>query len=235
MTVGAAIGYVHGNTSTDTLPVHGRFDSYQALLYGGYAPEPYWIQTTLGIARNDDTMKRSILFTDTPRTAQGDTTGNQYFASLGTGVDLPGGALGVITPFAGLQAQYVELSGLTEAGAGSVDLALPGLLASSVSSLLGAQWRKAFHWMGRTWHVDMEEAWVHTYGAITRAIDASFAGAPASSFSVHGSGPARDAAQLSVGIRVEIARRAFAFVHCESGLGARESTLAGRVGLDFRW
>jgi uncharacterized protein with beta-barrel porin domain len=235
LTVGAAIGYMHGNTSTDTLPVHGQFDSYQALLYGSYAPEPYWLQTMLGIARNDDTMKRSILFTDTPRTAQGDTTGNQYFASLRTGVDLPGGAFGVIAPFAGLQAQYVELSGLTETGAGSVDLTLPGLSASSVSSLLGAQWRKAYHWMGRTWHVDMEAAWVHTYGALTRAIDARFTGAPAGGFTVHGSGPARDAAQLSVGTRVELTRRAFAFVHCEGELGAHESTLAGTVGLDYRW
>ena len=226
---------MHGNTSTDSLPVHGQFDSYQALLYGSYAPEPYWLQTMLGIARNDDTMKRSILFTDTPRTAQGDTTGNQYFASLRTGVDLPGGALGVIAPFAGLQAQYVELSGLTETGAGSVDLTLPGLSASSVNSLLGAQWRNAYHWMGHIWHVDMEAAWVHTYGALTRTIDARFTGAPPSSFAVHGGGPARDAAQLSVGTRVELTRRAFAFVHCEGELGAHESTLAGTVGLDYRW
>jgi uncharacterized protein with beta-barrel porin domain len=235
LTLGAAIGYIHGNTSTDTLPVHGQFDSYQALLYGSYAPGPYWLQTTVGVARNDDTMKRSILFTDTPRTAQGDTAGNQYFASLRTGVDLPGGALGMIAPFAGLQAQYVELSGLTETGAGSVDLALPDTSASSVSSLLGAQWRQAFDWAGHAWHVDMETAWVHTYGALTRAIDASFAGAPASSFTVHGSGPARDAAQISVGTRVEFARRAFAFVHCEGELGAHESTLEGTVGLDYRW
>ena len=235
LTLGAAIGYLHGNTSTDTLPVHGQFDSYQALLYGSYAPGPYWLQTTLGVARNDDAMKRSILFTDTPRTAQADTAGNQYFASLRTGLDLPGGALGMIAPFAGLQAQYVELSGLTETGAGSVDLALPGISASSVSSLLGAQWRKAFDWAGRPWHVDMEAAWVHTYGALTRAIDASFTGAPASGFTVHGGGPARDAAQISVGTRVEFARRALAFLHCEGELGAHESVLAGTVGLDYRW
>jgi len=119
LTLGAALVAVHGNTSTDTLPVHGQFDSYQAALYGSYVPGAYWLQATIGYARNDDEMKRSLFFTDTPRTALGNVDGNQYFASLRNGVDLPIAKFGVFTPFVALEMQSVESPGFTETGADS--------------------------------------------------------------------------------------------------------------------
>jgi hypothetical protein len=41
-------------------------------------------------------MKRSVFFTDTPRTALGSVDANQYFALLRNGVDLPVGKFGVL-------------------------------------------------------------------------------------------------------------------------------------------
>ncbi|WP_181969844.1 autotransporter domain-containing protein [Paraburkholderia sp. DHOC27] len=235
LTLGAAFAWLHGNTSTDSLPVHSEFDSYQAMLYGSYVPGLYWLDTMLGYARNDDQMKRSILFTDPSRTAQGDANGNQYFASLRTGVDLPVGAMGVITPFAGLEAQYVELSGLNETGAGAVDLQLPGSSASAVRSLLGTQWRKTLAWAGRQWRFDVQAAWVHAYGALTRSVDASFKGAPSSSFVVHGSGPARDAAQLALSASVTLGQHARAFLRCGGEFGAHDNAITGVAGIAYLW
>ncbi|MEM5382757.1 autotransporter domain-containing protein [Paraburkholderia phymatum] len=235
LTLGAALSYVHGNTSTDTLPVHGQFDSYQAALYASYVPGRYWLNTAIGYARNDDAMKRDITFTDPMRTAQGSTGGNQYFASRRTGIDLAAGAIGVLSPFVGFDAQYVEGSGFTESGADSVNLAVQSASASAVRSLLGTQWRHAFDWFGHAWRVDASAAWAHEYGALTRAINASFAGAPGSGFTVHGSGPARDAAQLGVGASIEIARRAQLFARYDVEFGARTVMHAGSVGFDYHW
>lgn len=235
LTLGAALSYVHGNTSTDTLPAHGQFDSYQVALYASYVPGSYWLQSTIGYARNEDQMKRDIAFTDPSRTAQGDTGGNQYFASLRTGIDLSAGAIGVLSPFVGFDAQYVEASGLTESGADSIALAVQSASASAVRSLVGTQWRHAFDWFGRTWRFDASAAWAHEYGALTRAVNASFAGAPGSGFTVHGSGPARDAAQLGVGASIEIARHAQLFARYEGEFGARNVMHAGSVGFDYRW
>jgi uncharacterized protein with beta-barrel porin domain len=234
-TLGAALIAVHGNTSTDTLPVHGQFDTYQAALYGSYVPGAYWLQATIGYARNDDEMKRSLLFTDTPRTALGNVDGNQYFASLRNGVDLPMAKFGVFTPFVALEMQSVESPAFTETGADSANLAVAGNTANSMRSLLGAQWRKDIDWIGRAWSLNAQLAWAHQYGMQTQAINASFEGAADSDFTVHGSGPARDMAQVGLGARVELGRQIHAVLRYDGEFGGGGHTHAGSAGVDYRW
>ena len=235
VTVGAALAVVHGNTSTDTLPVHGQFDSYQAALYGAYVPGPYWLQTTIGYVRNNDEMKRSLFFTDTPRTALGSVDGNQYFASLRNGVDLSMGKFGVLAPFVALEMQRVESPGFTETGAESVNLAVSGNTANSMRSLLGAQWRNGFDWLGHTWSLNAELGWIHQYGPQTQSISARFEGATGSGFTMHGSGPARDAAQVGLGTRVALSQRTHAFLRYDGEFGGGGHTHAGSAGFDYRW
>jgi uncharacterized protein with beta-barrel porin domain len=235
LTLGAALVAVHGNTSTDTLPVHGQFDSYQAALYGSYAPGAYWLQATIGYARNDDEMKRSLFFTDTPRTALGNVDGNQYFALLRNGVDLPIAKFGVFTPFVALEMQSVESPGFTETGADSVNLAVSGNTANSMRSLLGTQWRKDVDWLGRAWSLNGQLAWAHQYGTQTQAINARFEGAADSGFTVHGSGPARDMARVGLGARVELGRQIHAFFRYDGEFGGGGHAHAGTAGVDYRW
>ncbi|MFT4508833.1 autotransporter outer membrane beta-barrel domain-containing protein [Caballeronia sp. 15711] len=234
-TVGAALVALHGNTSTDTLPVHGQFDSYQAALYGSYVPGAYWLQATIGYARNDDKMQRSLFFTDAPRTAIGSVDGNQYFASLRNGVDLPIAKLGVLTPFVALEMQSVESPGFTETGADSVNLAVSGNTTTSMRSLLGAQWRKEVDWLGRAFSLNGQLAWAHQYGTQTQAANARFEGAAESDFTVHGSGPARDMAQVGVGARVELGRQTHAFLRYDGEFGGGGHTHSGSAGVDYRW
>jgi uncharacterized protein with beta-barrel porin domain len=235
LTLGAALAAVHGNTSTDTLPVHGQFDSYQAAVYGSYVPGAYWLQATIGYARNNDEMQRSLFFTDTPRTALGSADGNQFFASLRNGVDLPIAKFGVFTPFVALEMQSVESPAFIETGADSVNLAVSGNTANSIRSLLGAQWRKDFDWVDRAWSLNAQLAWAHQYGTQTQAIDARFEGATDSSFTVHGSGPARDMAQVGLGARVELGKQIHAFLRYDGEFGGGGHTHAGSVGIDYRW
>jgi uncharacterized protein with beta-barrel porin domain len=235
LTLGAALVAVHGNTSTDTLPVHGQFDSYQASLYGSYVPGAYWLQATIGYARNDDDMKRSLFFTDTPRTAIGNVDGNQYFASLRNGVDMPIAKFGVFTPFVALEMQSVESPGFTETGADSVNLAVSGNTENSMRSLLGAQWRKDVDWLARGWNLKGQLAWAHQYGTQTQSINARFEGAADSAFTVHGSGPARDRAQVGLAARVELGRQIHAFLRYDGEFGGGGHTHAGSAGVDYRW
>jgi outer membrane autotransporter protein len=233
--LGAAIAAIHGNTSTDTLPVHGQFDSYQAALYGSYAPGPYWLQATIGYARNDDSMKRSLLFTDTPRTALGSVDGNQYFASIRDGVDLPIGRFGILAPFVALEMQRVESPRFTETGAESVNLAVSGNTVNSMRSSLGAQWRNGFDWLGHAWNFNGELAWARQYGTQTQTISASFEGATASGFTLHGSGPARDMAQIGLGTRVALGSQTHAFLRYGGEFGGRGHTHGGSAGFDYQW
>lgn len=233
--IGAAFGYMHGNTSTHSLPVHGQFDSYQAVLYGRYATNAFWFRGALGYARNIDDMRRDITFTEVPRQATGRTHGNQYFAALRTGIDVPGIVPGVLSPFAGTELQTVKLSGMTETGADAVNLVLPSRSSTSVRSLLGTEWRHAFDGFGVAWRIDAAAAWVHTYGTNTLAVDARFAGAPASSFTVHGSGQNRNAAQLRLGIGVSPGRRTHVSVRYDWELGTHGSTHGGSLGFAYRW
>jgi uncharacterized protein YhjY with autotransporter beta-barrel domain len=92
--------------------------------------------------------------TDTPRTALGSVDANQCFALLRNGVDLPVGKFGVLAPFVELEMQHAESPGFTETGTDSVNLAVSGNTANSMRSLLGAQWRKEFDWLGHAWNLD---------------------------------------------------------------------------------
>jgi len=235
VTLGGALAYVHGNVSVNTLPAHGQFDSYQAALCGSYVPGPYWLQASLGYARNSDEMNRSLLFTDTPRTALGNVDGNQYFVSIRNGVDFPAGKFGVLSPFVALEMQRVEAPGFGESGADSVNLAVSGQADNSMRSLLGAQWRNEFKWLGHAWNLSTELGWAHQYGSLTQTINASFEGAAASGFTEHGSGPARDAAQIGIGTRVTLGQRLHAFLRYDGEFGGRARTNAGSAGLDYRW
>jgi uncharacterized protein with beta-barrel porin domain len=119
-------------------------------------------------------MKRSLFFTDTPRTALGNVDGNQYFALLRNGVDLPIERFGVFTPFVALEMQSVESPAFIESGADS-------------------------------------------------------------DFTVHGSGPARDMAQVGLGARVELGRQIHAFLRYDGEFGGSGHTHAGSVGVDYQW
>lgn len=230
-TSGAAFGYLHGNTFTHSLPVHGQFDSYQAIVYGRYATGPYWFRGALGYARNIDEMRRDILFTDMPREARGGRHGNQFFTTLRTGFDVPGAVPGVLAPFAGVEAQLVKLSGVTEAGADAVGLVLPSSSDSSIRSLLGTEWR----YVSDAWRIDAAVAWVHTFGTNTLAIDARFAGAPASAFTVHGSGQNRNAVQLRLGAGFRPTLRTSVSFRYDGELGTHGSTHGGAISVSYRW
>ncbi|KQR90041.1 hypothetical protein ASG35_02115 [Burkholderia sp. Leaf177] len=233
--VGAALAAMHGNTSTSTLPVHGQFDTYQAAFYGSYVPGTYWLQGLLGYARNSTDMKRSLFFTDTPRTALGSVDGNQYFATLSNGLDIPVGKVGVVSPFVSLELQRAETPAFNESGAGAVNLAVSANTANSIRSSLGARWRNEFDLIGHAWSLNGELAWAHQYGTRTQAVSASFEGAPNSDFTVHGSGAARDAMQAGVGVRVALGRRVHAGLRYDGEFGAGSHVHAGSVGFDYRW
>jgi outer membrane autotransporter protein len=230
-----AFGYVHGNTFTHSLPVHGQFDSYQAVLYGRYTAGRYWFRQALGYARNIDEMRRDITFTEVPRRATGGAHGNQFFTALRTGVDLPLAMPGVLSPFAGAELQSVKLSGTTETGADSVNLVLPSRTTHSVRSLLGTEWRHLFDGPGGAWRIDAAAAWVHTFGTNTLAIDARYAGAPATSFTVHGSGQSRNAAQLRLGMSVSPTPRSRLSIRYDGELGTHGSTHGGALGFSYHW
>jgi uncharacterized protein with beta-barrel porin domain len=235
VTLGAALAAMHGNTSTSTLPVHGQFDTYQAALYGTYMPGAYWLQASLGYARNSDDMKRSIFFTDTPRTALGSVDGNQYFATLSNGVDVSMGKIGVLSPFVSLEMQHEETPAFSESGADSVNLGVSANAADSIRTSLGARWRNQFEFFGRAWSLNGDLAWVHQYGALTQAVSASFEGAENSAFTVHGSGPARDAMQAGAGVRIALGRQVHAGLRYNGEFGGGGHAHAGSAEFDYRW
>jgi outer membrane autotransporter protein len=116
-----------------------------------------------------------------------------------------------------------------------VNLAVSGDTNNSMRSLLGAQWRNEIKWLGHAWNLSTELAWVHQYGSLTQAINASFEGAADSGFIEHGSGPASNAAQIGIGTRVTLGQRVHGFLRYDGEFGGRVRTNAGSAGLDYRW
>ena len=228
---GIALGYAHATTGTDALPAHGTIDTYQLSLYGSHAAGALWAQGAAGYAIGNDRMRRQLPFSDTPRMAEGRSDSGQAFGFLRAGVDVQAGQAGVLAPFAGVEAQRVSLSGLTETGAGAADLNVARQSATALSSLLGAQW--TCH-LG-TASVHAEVAWARQFGSLTRKVNATFTAAPIGAMTLYGASPDRDAARLALGATVPIGRHGEGYLRYDGQYGRRGSASMGSAGAAYRW
>jgi outer membrane autotransporter protein len=234
-TLGGMLGYVHGSEATDGLPVHATSESYQAAAYGEYARGPVWLRGTVGLAFHTAQMSRQITFTDTPLTAVGDPDGTQYFADLRAGWDIPTARFGTFTPFVAVQAQRITAPGFTESGAGALSLAIGNASTTVSRSILGAQWSASLGGVASRWTAQANLGWAHAYGALTRVIQAQFVGAPASAFTEYGAGPARDTAEIGVGVSAAVGRNAHLTLRYDGNYGGHQSASALSLAADYRW
>jgi len=228
---GVALGYAHATTGTDTLPARGTIDTYQLSLYGSHAAGAAWAQGAAGYAIGNDRMRRQLPFSDTPRTAEGRSDSAQAFGFLRAGVDVQAGQVGVLAPFAGVEAQRVSLSGLTETGAGAAGLNVARQSATAFSSLLGAQWTRPLG----TASIHAEVAWARQFGSLTRKVDATFTAAPPGAMTLYGASPDRDAARVALAATLPVGRHGEAYLRYDGQYGRRGSASMGSAGAAYRW
>jgi autotransporter-associated beta strand protein len=236
---GVTAGYTAANQYTQTMPGQGSANTVQLGLYGEYGAGNFYLDALAGYAHSSNQMTRPIsLLGLAQRTAIGKTTTEQFFGQLEAGYKIAlGGPLSpFVTPFARLQGSTASQAGFTESGADSLDLTVAGQTTNSLRTVLGAQaggsidlgWREKLGLVLRL-------GWSHEYADTSRPVNASFAGAPASPFTVAGAQAPRDGAIVGLSASTAIAEATSLYLRYDGELAGGNTSHIVSAGLRITW
>lgn len=175
-------------------------DSWIASLYGTYSAPSWYVDGALTLGWHAYDSTRVVNFAGIqPQTARASYNGFQYGAKAEVGVPLAvGGA--TVTPLASLAFSRLRQDGYTETGAPGANLAVEGTSTNSLKSGLGAKVSLgALPAGGWTLTPTARAVWLHEFSSSAPDQTASFT-AGSTPFTTAGTSPARDHANLGVGL-----------------------------------
>ena len=235
---GVAVGYAGANLFTQGIDGRGTSDTVQLALYGKLTEGALYVDGLAGYARSENRMQRPIVFPGIQRTASGQTHADQFFAQLESGyrIGLGGPADTFVTPFARLQASTSTQAAFTETGAASLNLNVAEQTTQSLRSVLGAQvgtsidagWREKLNLAFRL-------GWSHEYADTARPVTASFAGAPALTFTPTGAAAPRNGVVLGFSATTSIAEATSLYVRYDGDLAGDNTNHLLSVGVRMIW
>ncbi|EOV9616476.1 autotransporter domain-containing protein [Cronobacter dublinensis] len=201
--VGAALNY--SNTS-----VHGKdnltgnnstANNYGVIGYAGYSGDPWFVNLSAALTRqNYDTVRRAD-FTGFSGTANGKFNGQSVTLQSEFGYPFTLPAAVVITPMAGLTYGYQHVDGYKESGGNGMALDVGSSHSQSVTSDLGTRIEKGFDTgLGRLTPF-AQVSWIHQYDNRRTSNTATYAADTIgeTQFTTKGAAPVKDMAGLSVG------------------------------------
>jgi outer membrane autotransporter protein len=236
---GVTVGYQTGGQWTGGFEGRSVTDTVQAGLYGSFTQGPVYVDALAAYAYNANQLWRPINIPGLqPRTAFGQTAGNQFLGQVEGGyrVDLGGAPGYFVTPFALLQGSVATQNGFTETGAQSLDLSVAQQTTSSLRTIFGAQ-------VGAAVDVGLRDkiaaqlrlGWSHEYSDTARPVTASFVGAPSVPFTVFGAAPTRDGAVIGFSAGTAIAEAMSVYLRYEGNIAGQDSSHALTAGLRVTW
>jgi outer membrane autotransporter protein len=141
-----------------------------------------------------------------------------------------------VSPFARLQTAAVAQNGFTESGANSLNLGVAQQNTTSVRTVLGADLGAGVPLAnGRTLAVALRLGWAHEYASTARPMTAAFAGAPATSFTVYGAQPMRDAAVIGLGLDTKVADQISIYARYDGEITGDDDAHAFSAGVRMSW
>lgn len=148
LTGGIALGFLRGQVDGDAATGEVRIESYQASLYGLYAPpteaavKPF-VDATLGTGLSRYDARRTIAFGALSRRATADSQGTDVTAEAGIGISTRIEGID-IEPRLHLRWDRIARRGFTETGVGSLNLSVDGQTADAVRAGIGVSAARSF-------------------------------------------------------------------------------------------
>ncbi len=201
--LGAALNY--SNTS-----VHGKdnlsgnnstADNYGVIGYAGYTGNPWYLNLSAGLNRQNYSSVRRADFTGFSGAAHGKFNGQSITlqSELGYPIALPADV--VLTPLAGLTYGYQHVDGYSETGGNGMALDVSSTHAQSVVSDIGARIGKTFATGLGNLTPFAQVSWIHQYDNRQVSSHATYAADAIgeTSFITKGASPVEDMAGVAVG------------------------------------
>jgi outer membrane autotransporter protein len=231
---GITVGYAGSTLYTQGMDGRGTSDTVQIGLYGEYSNGPFFLDALTGYARSHNQMQRPIVIAGLqPRTAHGDTWANQFFGQLEAGYRLGvyAPAHASLLPFVRLQGSTSTQDAFSEWGADSLNLNLAQQTTNSLRTVAGSELDGTI----RKVDLKLRLGWSHEYADTSRPATASFAGAPALSFTTQGAAAPRDGAIVGLGLNATIADATSIYARYEGEVQGGNTSHIFAAGLRWVW
>lgn len=203
--VGAAMGYTRNRASIAS----GDLDvnSFHLAGYGGWQQDALYARGSLGVGYHRADSERSVARLSETATADYSARG------IGTGIEM-GYVFEVtdaarVTPFGGLDYEYLRRSGFSESGAGAANLDVDSESEYSLRSQAGVRFDQTFDTTGGWVAPYAEAAWVHEHGDRSSRMDTTFSGDSAGQFTIEGPRLSRNRARIALGVQSELNSNSF--------------------------
>lgn len=201
--LGAAVNYsntsVHGkdNLSGNT----STADNYGVIGYAGYTGEPWYLNLSAGVNRQNYSSVRRADFTGFSGAAQGKFNGQSVTLQTEVGYPFTLPAHVVLTPLAGLTYGYQHVDGYKETGGNGMALDVDSTHSQSVVSTLGGRIEKTFATGLGNLTPFAQVSWIHQYDNHQVSSSASYAADTIgeTSFITKGASPVEDMAGVAIG------------------------------------
>jgi Autotransporter beta-domain len=231
--LGGAFGFARSKVGQDLTGDHGDIDTLQGGIYGAYRPGLFTLAGALSYAHHGIDATRLTLL---PTPATSSYGADSFGAGLELSTRLPVWAV-TVEPAAGLIYNALRVDGFTESGTTFLDIAGRG---EKVDTLRGYAGLRAWTtWGTPTGFAVMPEVRgrvVQDFQGDARVFTASFVTDPTQTpFLVPGIAPARTAALLGAGLKLQVTPSVLAFAGYDAEL--RDDYAAHFVtgGLKVRW
>ena len=201
--VGGAVNYsntsVHGkdNLSGNT----STADNYGLIGYAGYTGNPWYVNLSAGVNRQNYNSTRRADFTGFSGSAQGKFNGQSVTLQSEFGYPLTLPAEVIVTPLAALSYSYQHVDGYKETGGNGMALDVSSSHTQSVVSNIGARLEKTFDTGLGNLTPFAQLSWIHQYDNNETSSTATYAADTIgeTSFTSRGVAPVEDMAGVAIG------------------------------------
>lgn len=218
-------GYTHGSSSD--------IDSYGLTLYAGYTAPTWYSNLYLGAASQRYHTLRHIAFTGFSGDASGRFSGEQYIATMEAGYPIAVTPALAFTPMVSLSYSYQSQDGYTESGGNGAALKVDNSHNDATISGLGAKLDGIITTRIGDLNPYLQVMWYHQYDSKPARTSAGFAAASdETGFTSRGSSPAKDVANINVGMSLIHTRDTELTAYYDISAASRYSNQS--VGLSFK-
>lgn len=247
---GAALSYSDSKADFDRFGGSAKGENIGVSLYGRYAlpvapatddadgggDSGAYVAGRVGVATVSSTVKRVALAGAEVENLQGTHTDRMLSAYAETGYALKLSANALVTPFAGISYDHLRRGSFAESG-GSFGLVAGNQNYRQLAGQLGVRAESGFNWFAGRSTVQTYATWQHAMTGGKLDLQAAFAAAPGSNFTVQGIGLARNTGWGGIGISTAINRRVSWYVNYDAqfsrgGLLNNLVLVGVRIGLD---
>lgn len=186
-----------GNLSGD----RSTSDNYGVMGYAGYTGNPWYLNLSAGVNRQNYNSTRNAEFTGFSGRANGKFNGQSVTLQSELGYPLTLPAEVVLTPMATLTYGYQHVDGYQESGGNGMALKVGSSHSQSVTSDIGARVEKTFNTRLGSLTPFAQLSWIHQYDDRQMRSTATFAADTIgeTQFTSKGATPVKDMAGIAVG------------------------------------